>query len=759
MKKSVKLICRISAAALAIHMTASGVAAQSTDGQAVAATAQDEGEIVVTASKREEKLRDVPSAITVLDGDALADLGVRSVRDYASLTPGLTIQGDGTPGSGKVFIRGLQTGALQQSATTVYYLDDVPFTASSANGGGAFIAPDPELADLDRIEVLKGPQGTLYGASSLGGVVRLISKRPDASRYSASARAEVTAIDGGGVGYLVNLNANLPLVRDTLAVRATGFYRRAPGFIDNVGTGATDVNESVSKGARLALGWTPNDRLSIDLVGQLQDTDTHGPTLQDNVTGSFTPLYGERKYSAYFNAPSSVRYRLASITGRYDMGIGDLIATAAYLESKLSTDTDITTAYAGTVGVLASLGLPYPANTGVVSESRIPQKKTTAEIRFVSDRLGPVEFIAGGFFTHESVDLDSDVVARSIPDNLPLADPVATLISAPITDRYREVSAFGNLTYYLADNLDVTGGLRFAHYEEDFTLGYSGTVYTIFYGGPVSIPELHAKKDHLAYLATLRWRPTDRLSVFLRAANSFRPGGPQPAAVVPPGAQSQINPDTVWNYEAGVKADFLDGRLSVQASAYRIDWKDIQLYSYVTVAGLRQIVLANAGGAKVDGFEFAVQARPTDKTTLSANLGYTNPRITQIEQGVSDYIGAYAGDTIPQTPKWTASATADHMFDLGGGVQGQLGGTLRYQSHMFTSYPRSIINPNVRVPGYTTVDLRAGVNFGGYQVQLRAENLFDQGGIINYNPGSPGVPAGANLIRPRSFTLALSARF
>ncbi len=758
--KQTRILIRASGSALVLYLASATCAAQSassTPHDNETAQSDYAGEIVVTASKREEKLRDVPSAITVLDGENLAELGVRSARDYASLTPGLNIQSDGTPGSGKVFIRGLQTGALQQSATTVYYLDDVPFTASSANGGGAFIAPDPELADLDRIEVLKGPQGTLYGASSLGGVIRLVSKRPDPSRYSGNVRAELTAVDGGGVGYLMNVGVNVPLINETLALRATGFYRRTPGYVDNIGTGTKDVNESFSKGARLALGWSPGDRLTIDLVGQLQDTDTDGPALQDNVTGTFTPLYGERKYSAYFNAPSSLRYRLASITGRYDTGIGDLIATGSYLESKLSTDTDITTSYAGTVGILALFGLPYPANTGVVSESRIPQKKTSVEVRFVSDRLGPVEFIVGGFYTNESVDLDSDVVARSIPGNAPLPPPLGTLISAPITDRYKEMSAFGNLTYYLTDNLDVTGGLRFAHYEEDFALGYSGTVYDIFYGGPVSIPELHATKNHVAYLGTLRWRPTDSLSFFLRAANSFRPGGPQPAAVVPPGAQSQINPDTVWNYEAGVKADF--GPVSVQASAYRIDWKDMQLYSFVTVDGLRQIVLANAGGAKVDGFEFAVQARPTDKLSVSANMGFTNPRITKIDQGVSDYIGAYSGDPIPQTPRWTASAIADQLFDLGAGKQGQLGATLRYQSHMFTSYPRSVISPNFRVPGYATVDLRAGVNFGGYQLQLRAENLFDKAGITNYNPGSPGVPAGANLIRPRSFTLAFSASF
>ena len=753
-------LCPASAGLLVLCLAVAGVeaAAQTEDAaQAGAAEPGDagSGDIVVTASKRGEKLRDVPSAITVLGGEQLDNLGVRSVRDYATLTPGLVVEDTGTPGYGKVSIRGLTTGSLQQSATTVYYIDDVPFTASSANGGGAFIAPDPELAGIDRIEVLKGPQGTLYGASSLGGVVRLISKRPDSSRFSGSARAELTAVDGGGTGYSVNTTLNVPLAIDRLAVRATGFYRRSPGYADNIGTGSDNVNESISKGARVAIGWTPNEWLTIDIVGMLQNINTKGLAAEHVVPGTLTPFYREREYRNFFNAPTNIRYRLASITGKYDVGVGQFIATAAYLESKLRIDTDVTSTYAPFFPLFGQFGYVYPANTGAAVVSTIPQKKKTAELRFVSDRLGPIEFIVGGFYTKERSSIPTDIVARDMATNAQLPGALGFIVRSPVNDSYEELSAFGNLTFYLSDNLDVTGGLRYAHYKENFTLAYSGVYYDLFLGGPQRPPELKGSNDNLNYLATLRWRPTRTLSAFLRAASSFRPGGPQPSAILPPGAQAQIEPDTVWNYEAGVKADALDGKLTIQASVYQIDWKNIQLYTIYR----QQQLLANAGKAQVKGIEIQLDARPTPMLSIGANVGHTDARITKVDPGVTALIGAAAGDPIPQSPRWTVSANADQLIALGGELQGQLGATVRLQSQKYTSYPASISNPNVRLPEITTLDLRTGLRYRNCQLQFRAENILNRKGIISYTFNGSGSPASAYFIRPRSFSLALATEF
>ena len=747
----------MSASMLALCLAATGTAAQTTaSAQAAEPTKTDSGavvaDIVVTASKRDQKLRDVPSAITVMTGDTLGTLGVRSVRDYATLTPGLTVQEGSGPGYGKIFIRGLTTGTLQQSATTVYYMDEVPFTASSANGGGAFIAPDPELTDIDRVEVLKGPQGTLYGASSLGGVIRLVSKKPDVTAFSGSARAELAAIDGGGFGYSASATINAPLVTDRLALRATGFCRRAPGYVDNVGTGSDNVNRSDYKGGRLALRWTPDIRLSVDVVGQMQDIDTRGPALQTSVAGTLAPDIGTRKFNNFFDAPTLVRYRLASITGQYQTDAGQIIATSAYLKSQLQLQTDANTTYASYLPIFATAGFAYPAGTGVAIESRVDMEKKTAELRFVSKKLGRIEFVVGGFYTHEHMTSPTNVVARNMTTNANLPTPLGTIISTPVKDTYEEISGFGNATVYLADNLDITGGLRYSHNKEDFNLNYSGVYYTAFLGGPVQLPAVHAKDDHLTQLATLRWRPTPHLSVFVRAASGYRPGGPQVAAIVPPGAQTQINPDTVWNYEIGIKGDAFDRRLSFEASAYHIDWNDIQLYTLFNNSQL----LANAGKAQVDGIEAQITGRPTRLLTATANVGYTNSRLTQVDPGVTAIAGAAAGDRIPQTPRWTTSATLDQLVPLAGDMQGQLGATLRYQSDRVTSFPGSLTDPNVRLPSNTTIDLRAGLKLRNYQVQFRVENVTDHVTVSSYVTGAPSY---AYLTRPRTFVLSVSTTF
>jgi len=736
-------LCLVPAAAFA---QAAAPAQPEPPADATASSASPSGDVIVTASKREQRLRDVPSAITVLSGARLDTLGVQSVRDYATLTPGLAERDQAYPGLGTVFIRGLSTGFGQQSATTVFYLDDVPFTASSPLNGGAFIAPAPELADIDRIEVLKGPQSTLYGASSLGGVIRLISKRPDATGFSGNARAEMTAIDGGGTGYSLRGSVNVPLVTDRLAVRVTGFYRLAPGFVDNLGTGTTNVNRSIMKGGRVAIGWKPTDRLTVDVVGQIQDINTRGPATQSQGGSTLVPNLGERKYSEFFDAPTLVRYRLASVAVNYDTGLGHVIATASYLKSRLFNMADVTTSFAPYLPLFG-----YPAGTGVDTESNIPLTKKTAEVRFVSNRLGPVEFIIGGFYTDETAFVPTPIVARDAATNVVLPAPYGNFSYANIDDTYKEAAVFGNATFYLTSKLDITGGARFAHNKEDNAIFLGGFLY----GGVDLPPQKSNFSDNVGtYLATLRWRPTSSLSVFLRAASGYRPGVPQTNPSPPPGAQTRISPDTVWNYEAGVKGDLLDHKLSFEASVYHIDWSHIQLttsYNNVTL-------LANAGKAQVDGAELQAVARPTRNLTIGGNLAYTNARITSVEPGVTATVGAAKGDPMPATSRWTSSATVDQLVPLGSVVDGQIGATLRYQSPTFNSFPASPSYPNVKLPAITTVDLRAGVRFRRYQLQFRVENVFDRNGIINIRT-SPGIPGTATITRPRSFTLSASTDF
>ncbi|MDT9597374.1 TonB-dependent receptor [Sphingosinicella rhizophila] len=708
-------------------------------------------EIVVTASRREERLRDVPAAITAITGETLENQGVTSFRDYASLVPGLSQRDSGAPGFGTVILRGLNTGPQQITNTTAFYIDDAPFSSSGFLGVGGLVKPEPELADIDRIEVLKGPQGTLYGASSLGGLIRIVSKRPEPNDFSGNLRVEATTVSHGNEGFAVRGSVNLPLVQDKLAARVTAYYRRLPGWADNVGTGTNDVNDGDSVGARLAFRWTPTENLAIDLIGIYQDIDSNGLAQQDNVTDTLIPLYGKRQYSQFIDSKTLIRYRLATATVDYDFGPMSLISTLSYAKTKLTFNTDYTEAY----GIFLPL-FGYPPGTGLVAPGGPGTKKFTAESRLVSERMGRFEFVLGAFYTNEKSAYPIDIDAIDIATGVPISDPLGNFITTLTTSDYEEIAGFGNVTFYITDDLDVTGGLRYARNTEDVLNFNSGLLAT----NPAGVTNLYTFTDSATtYLGTLRWRPTDNLSTFFRVASGYRPGGPQTNPVLPPGAQTSINPDTVWSYEAGIKGALVPGKVDFSASIYRIDWSDIQLNS---LAG-GFVLQGNGGDARVDGFELELAAKPNRNLTMGASLGYTNARVTRIDPGPAAYLGAANGDKLPLTPEWTAAAYADQIFALSDGIYGTVGATLRHESDKPSSFPGSALNPNVQIPSITTLDLRAGVRFDGYMVQLRAENIFDSNGFTSVTTGKvvPGqlVATQAILIRPRTFTLSLSTEF
>ncbi|WP_165191681.1 TonB-dependent receptor [Caulobacter soli] len=718
---------------------------------------QTVAELVVTASKREEKLRDVPSAVTTLSADAIKAQGVRDFRDYAPLVPGLSQRSLGAPGIGTVILRGLNTGPQQTTNTTAFYVDEATYTPSGFSSVASFSTPSPDLVDVERMEVMKGPQGTLYGASSLGGLIRVVTKRPDLTQYSGMAQVEGVAIAHGAEGSSVRGAVNIPLVQDKLAIRASAYYRDAPGWIDNV-QGGKDINGSLIRGARLALRAQPTDRFTFDASAFYQSIKNDGVASQLNVMDTARPALGEYKESFLPGSGSSeITYRTVAGTANYETDVGAIVATGSFVDSSATVHTDYSTTYGPLLlGVLTSppFGLPL-TNMQVLGTVAPATKKSTAELRFVSKRLGAIEFVAGGFYTSEK-SVYGTLLETNDPTGAPLPKPLDIFLKNSLFSTYKEYAAFGNFTYYLTDDLDITGGVRWSHNDQT-----NFQPVGIAFFAPKS--ETHAEFSDSAttYLATIRYRPTSAISLYARAASGYRPGGPQndSGGPLPPGAQTTIRPDTVWNYEAGMKGNFLDGRLSASLAAFRIDWKDIQLNSLF--GGL--LFQANAGRAKVDGVELEVAARPLRDLTIGFNGGYTNARISQIDPAAAISVGAAAGDPLPLTAKWTAAAFADQNIPLTGDVTGTVGATLRYRSEMPSSYPGAFLNPNVRLPEYATLDLRAGVNFSRYVVQLRVENVFDKltYDTIVTNKVSPALPAPttAYVGRPRTFVLSVTANF
>lgn len=710
-------------------------------------------EIVVTASRRAERLRNVPSAITVLEGSTLEAIGAQTFRDYSTLIPGLSQRDFGNPGQGTIIIRGLNTGPQSITNTSATYIDDAPFSASGFLSAGSILTPDPDIADLDRIEVLKGPQGTLYGANSLGGLIRIITARPSTTTFSARGWGEVTTVDDGGTGYSLRGSVNLPLITDKLAVRANGVYRLAPGWTDNVLLGTTNVNDSVIKGGRLALRFTPTDRLTVDVGGIYQQIENRGVARQDNITGTLRPRDREYAYRALFDAESEITYRLLNGSFAYNFGAVSLISTASYGEYRTDLFSDASETFVPTLRAIG-LGGIIPATAQVRGDVSPNMDKFTAETRLVSDRLGPIEFVLGGFYTDESNTYRANYFVSNAA-GAPLPGPFNVLVRTTTLSDYREIAGFGNLTFYLTDQLDLTGGLRFASNEQDASTGGPGAV--VFYA-PRATANFRFEDDVTTYLATLRWRPTENISTFLRAASGYRPGGPQNNPTPPPGAQTEIRPDTTWNYEAGVRGRF--GIVNLSASVYRIDWDDIQLNTNFNGVVLQ----ANGGEARVEGIEIEAVARPVRPLTVAANFGYTDARLRSVDAGVRSVVGAQDGDKLPLTPDWTAALITDYRTALSDSLDFNIGATLRHRSEMPSSYPNARLNPNIDVPSATTLDLRAGFDFNRFTVQLRAENVTNE--LVyttlatNYlvTPAIP-VPTTASVGRPRYFTLAIGTRF
>jgi len=753
------------ASAAALAWTASAQA-QTTPAEASPAAAADASaanssqDIIVTASRRNERLRDVPSSITALDGDKLNELGVRDTTDYLTLVPGVSFRDSGTPGQGTTIIRGLNTGAQQITSTVATYIDDTPFSASGFLAAGSLLNPDPDVADLDRIEVLKGPQGTLYGANSLGGLVRIVSKKPDTTAFTGYAQVEGSTTAHGDEGYGIHASVNVPLVTDQLALRVNGVYRRIGGFTDNVSTGQQDVNWSTIKGGKASLRWTPASNLTVDLSGMLQDIHNNGASVQMNVGATTTPLYGRYKYASNVDTPSDIRYRLGSASIDYDLGAVALIATGSYAQYRTHNLSDYTYSYYA-YALTTAFAAVLPADGNAVGNFSPNMDKWTGEVRAVSKRLGPIEFVAGGFYTNEHNVYDTTIIAKDadgadLPGTFaPTGTPLKNLVVTRTLSDYEEVAGYLNGTFYITDNFDIGGGVRYAHNNQTAATGARPDADTFYSPRPRHDFKFH---DSVAtYLATVRFRPTSHVSLYLRAASGYRPGGPQTNPNPPAGAQTTVRPDTTWNYEGGVKASL--GAFSIDASVYHIDWDDIQLN---TLSG--GVVLgANGGKAKVDGFELTMSAKPGPDTTFSANVGYTDARMTKVDSGVQAYLGVVPGDKLPLTPDWSVALLADQGIPLSGGLKGDIGATLRFRADMPSSFPGSLTDPNIKIPSLTTLDLRAGVSFGHFDVQVRAENVLNAFGYSTL--GTPRitptqqVPTSATVIRPRTLALSVAAHF
>ena len=705
-------------------------------------------EVVVTASKREERLIDVPAAIDTLSSETLEKLGVSSFNDFVDLVPNLDQRSSGAPGAGTVIIRGLNSGPQQTTNTVGFYLDEVPFTASGAFSVGSMVTPDPDLSDVEQVEVLKGPQGTLYGASSLGGLIRIISKRPDLSELGGSASMSGSSVDDGGTGYGMRASLNAPLSQDRVGLRLSGFYRQDPGFVTNVTTGSKDVNEATVYGGRLSLLSAFSDDVELLVSGLYQKIEADGFSSQDNVTDTLRPQFGPRKFSNYFDPTYEAEYQTLSGTLNWTAGPGVLTSTLAYAEYDTLMFADYTEVY----GPLLAAFLP--AGTGLKGDPSPKMEKTTVEIRYASERIGAFEFLAGLFYTEEKNTYPIALVAENQATGAVLPAPFGSVLNTVTRSDYEEQAAFANLTYYFTDAVDLTLGARYAQNDQNVAATRSGLLLGTFVP---TTSRFEFDDDATTYLATLRWRLTPGVSTFLRAASGYRPGGPQTNVLFPDARP--FDADTVWNYEVGIKGSFPERRMGFSASAYHIIWDDIQLN---TLRG-GFVFLGNGGKGEVNGVELEAHVSPIDHLTVAMSVGYNDTEVVDIDAESSASLGAAEGDPFPLSPEWGGALTLDYRVPLAADWVGTAGASVKYTGERPSSFSRAALNPNVDLPDYTTVDLRTGLEHGPWRLTLRVDNVTDEEGLATFSTAKlfPGqlAPSSAVIIRPRTYGLTLSVNF
>ena len=703
-------------------------------------------EIVVTAQKRTQNLIDVPQSVTVVGGAALERQQATNFQDYLKLVPGLQLN-QSTPGVGRLVLRGINTGGV--ASTVAVYVDEVPFGSSSGLVNGAILAGDFDTFDVSRIEVLRGPQGTLYGASSLGGVLKFVTNEPDTDAFAARARGTIETVRGGDVGYGGTAMVNLP-ISDTLAIRGSGYYRKIGGFIDSIGTAGSDVqkdiNDTRSYGGRVSALFEPTDALSVRLSAYLQNLATDASSIVESDPTVLRTLYGRLSQSQFVPTFSNVAYRVYNGTLDYDLGFATVTSATSYSTLDQTFRIDLTTQFSPLL--VAAVGFP---DNELLQNQQTDVRKFTQELRLASPANDRFEWLLGGYYTREKGLIAQGLVAVA-PGTLTPLTGLPQIADVSLPSLYQEYAGFANATIHFGDRFDLTFGGRYSYNKQRATQNGAG----ILGGG--DLPTARSSEDVFTYSVAPKFKFGENASLYARVAKGFRPGGPN---ILPPGAPADTpttyDSDSLVSYEVGFKAETADRVLAIDVSAFYIDWKDIQLFAVVNNFGIN----VNGARAKSTGAEFTASVRPLRGLNVSLNGAYT---IAKLRDDTDSIVGGFAGDRLPFNPEAVLGLNADYEWSLGGEATAFVGGSLRAVSKQNGEFDFAFRSDNGRqrqIRAYDVVDLRAGVDLGRFSVEAFARNLTDSAGRTSVT-GLGVYPAGAigtGVIRPRTFGLTLGAGF
>ena len=684
--------------------------------------------VTVTATRRREPVRDVPLRVETLSAETLERSGAASLSDYVGSLPGVHVSSDGGPGRGQVEIRGVGVGSL--SAPTVgIYVDDVAFGSSTSFVGEAVSALDLSLLDLHHVELLRGPQGTLYGAGAMGGLLKYVTNDPDATGFSGKAGLALRQSKGGGLGHTENAVVNVPLSEGVAAMRFAAFNEHDGGYIKAVGRASGDhVNDGSTRGARMSLLFDPSKDLRVRLTATQQNIERNGTGIVQYNVATGQPINGDLTHQLYRDEPYTIKTGLLSADVEYNLGWARLNVIGSAQRFRAATLLDAT-------DIVGSAGLNYAA---LDNNTRLD--KRTAEVRLTSAR-GPVEWLAGYYHNRETGLRDQRLYAQ-LADNSEM-----DFVRSGQPSSFTENAVYGDLTWNPMQQWSFTVGARAARNRQ---------VYGTLTNG-VKDFESGGKDSSRTYLATARYSLDTVSSVYFRAASGYRPGGPNPPALdqngqVVPGAPLQFAPDKLWSYEVGYKADLLDKRLSIETALFDIRWDKLQQPIAVGVTTLT----GNAGKAESRGLELALRWKVDERFSLEGNLAYTDAKLTEDAPALGP-----SGSRLPNSARLSSSVSGRYRFEMAGRAA-YAGLTLRQVGQRNAGFDAPATSvPNFRLPGYAMMDLQAGIDIAGWELGAFVRNLADKRGLSSADTALTafGGPLRATPMQPRTVGMNLQREF
>jgi iron complex outermembrane receptor protein len=682
-------------------------------------------EVIVTATKRPERAREIAGSVSAMSGAQLEAIGAQSFQDYLTRTPGVVFNA-GPLGDSTAIIRGVGTsvGKDQGQGPTGYYINEIPLTEP----GYAIAIPDVDTFDVERVEVLRGPQGTLFGSSALGGAINFVAREASTEGFDAAIQTSAgsTHHSDGDINYSAKGMINVPL-SDSFAIRAVAYYRTEAGYLDNIGTGRKASNEQTDKGGRFSAVWNPSEATKLSLLSLYDKNRT--PDF-----GYRYPQLGEFARNSLVPEPVQYELQLHSLRLDQDLGFATLTALAGYSEKERNLTNDYTAFYG------AGLPNPTPYFDRGKSETR------SFELRLASPKGEVFDYLIGVMASStDKVFKDSISSDGSYEILLPGNDPADlrgdTFYWGVGKVEGEELAVFGEVNFRLAEAWTLTVGGRWFDTEVTSQSVYSG----IFYPGGLALPRGRQTEDGFAPKVSLAWRRDADLMIYALASKGYRFGNPNTIFPLegfdtPSGWQT----DSLWNYELGMRANWFDRRLQTDLTLFLIDWSDLQVRLYrpdsVTYG-------TNAGEARNIGQEFSGLWRVTDAIDVSLNITHLDAQLTETVISEGNVV-LLDGQKLPGASEWQLSGMITARLPFASAP------TITLAQRYLSGAPQSLQTPNLKINGYGQTDLRIGATFKSVGVTAFVNNLTDKRGVT-FGYGDFGLGLQDFIIRPRTVGLTL----